>query len=191
MQKCMKKIRITNALAKWRKKLLQHAYGDVLEVGIGTGANFNFYNRNTVSSVTGIDFSSEMLKIAKKIAHQLHINSQFIQVDVDELELEHNSYDCIVSTLTLCSYPNPIATLNKFNNWCRKDGIILLMEHGLSTNPILSFSQNMVNPIFKKIAGCHCNRNIQALIEQSNLHLEHTESYWKNIINLIRAQPTK
>lgn len=178
-------------LAKWRKQLLKHAYGEVLEVGIGTGANFSFYNKNTVSSVTGVDFSFEMIKRAKNAAKHLQINTQFIQADIDELDLEHNSYDCIVSTLTLCSYPNPIETLNKFNNWCRKDGVILLLEHSISTNPFLSFGQNMINPLFKKVAGCHCNRDIHAIIEQSNLQLEHSEVYWKNIINVIRASPIK
>ena len=182
--------RANQKLAGLRNKIIKNAYGKVLEVGVGAGANFPYYDRNNVE-VTGVDFSSEMIKSAKRAASIFQVKAEFIQKDIDELILEHNSFDCIVSTLSLCSYPDPIVTLSKFNSWCRKDGIILLMEHGLSSNPLLSFTQKMIDPLYAKISGCHCNRNIDKIIEKSNLQVDHIERYWSDIIYLIQARPSK
>lgn len=175
--------------AKWRKKIIKDAYGKVLEVGIGVGSNFPFYNKDQVE-ITGVDFSSEMIRIARQAAYDYQINADFIQSDVDELHVEPNSFDCIVSTLSLCSYPDPVLTVNRFNLWCKKDGMILLMEHGLSSNPLLSFTQHVIDPLYRKVSGCHCNRNIKKIIEQSEVQVVHIESYWSNIIKLIWAKPS-
>lgn len=168
--------RNNSTLAAWRNRMIKEAYGKVLEVGIGVGTNFPYYNRENVH-VTGIDFSSEMIKSAKEAASNYQINAEFLQADVDELHLEPNSFDCIVSTLSLCSYSKPTEILNNFNKWCRKDGTVLLMEHGLSSNVLLSFTQKMIDPLFRKISGCHCNRNILKMVEKSGLKVDHIETY--------------
>lgn len=176
------------AIAVWRKKLLQHTHGKILEVGIGTGSNFPYYPKKDIQ-ITGIDFSSEMLKSARSLASQLNIQASFIQKDVENAKFKPNSFDCIVSTLSLCSYTQPIATLNKFSDWCKDDGQILLLEHGLSSKPLLSLSQRLVDPLFQMISGCHCNRNITKILEESNIEVLHTETYWSDIIYLIWARP--
>lgn len=182
--------RSNQKLARLRNKIIKNAYGKVLEVGVGAGANFPYYDRNHVE-VTGVDFSSKMIESAKKAASIFQVKADFIQEDIDELIVEDNSFDCIVSTLSLCSYPDPIATLNKFNSWCRRDGIILLMEHGLSSNRLLSFTQKLIDPLYTKISGCHCNRNIDMIIEKSDLQVETIERYWSDILYLIQARPSK
>ncbi len=65
------------------------------------------------------------------------------------------------------------------------------MEHGLSSNRLLSFTQKMIDPLHTKIAGCHCNRNIKEIIEKSTLQIDHIERYWSDIIYLIWAKPEK
>jgi len=52
-------------MAARRRKIINSAYGNILEVGIGVGANFSHYNKEKVH-VTGVDFSAEMIKSAKK-----------------------------------------------------------------------------------------------------------------------------
>lgn len=177
-----------NSMA-WRRKLIKDAYGKVLEVGVGVGSNFPYYNKGV--QLTGVDFSPDMLKSAKNAASSYQIQSEFLQADIDELSMESNTFDTIVSTLTLCCYPNPISTLNNFNDWCKKEGRVLLMEHGLSSKAFFSIIQNIADPIHTKITGCHCNRNIQQLIEKSKLQLEHIESFWSGTVHLIWAKPTK
>ncbi|MGP4038646.1 class I SAM-dependent methyltransferase [Gracilibacillus sp. D59] len=177
-------------LLPWRKKLIKKAYGNVLEVGVGAGANFPFYTKETVQ-VTGVDFSSEMIKSAKQSASNYHFHTEFLEEDVDHLTFAPNSFDCIVSTLSLCSYAKPHELMNKFNDWCREDGTVLLMEHGLSSNLFLSYTQKIIDPLHKKIAGCHCNRDIGKIVKHSDLQIKNIETYWSGILYLIWAIPNK
>lgn len=174
-------------LANWRSVIIPHAYGKVLEVGVGVGANFPFYQKENVA-ITAVDFSQEMVRSAEQTAQYYSLDVNFLVKDVRDLQFEPNSFDCIVSTLTLCSYPDPINVLNKFHEWCNKDGQVLLMEHGLSSLTSISLLQKFIDPLFVKVAGCHCNRNIIELIEQSNLQINKVERNMKDIIYLIWAQ---
>ncbi len=174
-------------LVKWRKKLIPHAYGKVLEVGVGAGANFPYYNKDV--QLTGVDFSPEMIKSAYKAADLYNMNVTLVQEDVDHLHYEDHSFDCIVSTLSLCSYPNPLETLKNFQKWCRPDGKLLFLEHGLSSSRFLIATQKVINPIFKKVSGCHCNRDMLKLIREAGIHIERTERYWKGVFQLIWAKP--
>ncbi len=175
-------------MAAWRRKIINSAYGNILEVGIGVGANFSHYNKEKVH-VTGVDFSAEMIKSAKKAASRYQIDTELIHADLDDLDFSPESFDCIVSTLTLCSYPDPVNTLNKFNSWCKNDGKILLLEHDLSHNPFWSLTLKAIDPIYSRIAGCHCNRNIQKIVENSKLEVELMERHWGGILYLIWAKP--
>jgi ubiquinone/menaquinone biosynthesis C-methylase UbiE len=181
--------RENRTLAPQRKKLLKHAYGKVLEVGIGAGANFPYYSKDVY--ITGVDFSPMMINSAKSAANQYGITADLIVADVDELQFESDSFDCVVSTLTLCGYKNPVHVLNKFNDWCKEDGKILLLEHGLSSNRILSFTQKIINPIYKKMSGCHGNRDMLEIVTRSKLNIELSERSWADIFYLISAKPSR
>ncbi|MCE3201047.1 class I SAM-dependent methyltransferase [Paenibacillus sonchi] len=58
-------------MTSWRRELLSGLSGDVLEVGIGTGANLSFYP--PAVRLTGIDFSPKMLQYAEQSAKELDI----------------------------------------------------------------------------------------------------------------------
>lgn len=177
-------------MAMWRKELISEAYGNVLEVGVGAGANFPYYEKENVR-VTGLDFSPKMIELAKETASNYQIRANFIEGNVEAVEFAANSFDFIVSTLTLCSYTNPVATLNKFSRWCKPNGKILLLEHGLSSNRFLSVMQKMIDPLFVQVSGCHCNRDIYQILEASALQTIRSDRYWQNIIYLVRARPIK
>ena len=49
-----------------RKKIIPDARGKVLEIGIGPGSNLKHYDNQKVTSLIGIDPSSELNTIAKK-----------------------------------------------------------------------------------------------------------------------------
>ncbi|SES25314.1 Methyltransferase domain-containing protein [Gracilibacillus ureilyticus] len=176
-------------LAKWRRELLRDIKGNVLEVGVGAGANFAFYNKNNVH-ITGVDFSPEMIKSATKEADLYQLETQFLLKNVEELEFEPDSFDHIVSTLSLCSYQDPVRVLTKFNEWCRKDGSIRLLEHGISSNRFLSFTQKTADPILTKISGCHWNRDMLELVNAANIQIERVERYWSDIVYMIWAKPS-
>ncbi len=53
-------------LGRLRKRLTRKAYGDVLEVSVGTGRNMEYYDLRKCKSITMLDQSAEMVKIARE-----------------------------------------------------------------------------------------------------------------------------
>ncbi|UVI29421.1 class I SAM-dependent methyltransferase [Paenibacillus spongiae] len=172
---------------RWRQKLIRHAKGDVLELAVGAGANFPYYPSEV--KVTAADFSQAMLDKAIGAAKQHHIDAEFLCSDMEDIRFPDHSFDTIVSTLSMCSYADPLQVLKNINRWCRPDGRILLMEHGISSNFAVSAIQRTLNPLLYRTLGCHHTRNITGLVRESGIVIEQVESYWLNMVHLIWARP--
>lgn len=54
----------SNAIMKLREKVVPLAYGNVLEVGMGSGVNLALYNQNNVNMIWGLEPSLGMRKKA-------------------------------------------------------------------------------------------------------------------------------
>ncbi|MCK0472575.1 class I SAM-dependent methyltransferase [Halalkalibacter sp. APA_J-10(15)] len=172
---------------KFRQQIFQEAEGKVLEVSIGSGLNFPFYNRNI--QLTGIDFSHEMLKTARNAAKNYPFKTTFIQEDVESVELSTNSFDTIISSASLCAYQDPIHVLNNFQKWCKPEGKILMLEHGICTNKTVGWLQKLLNPLMLKLTGCHQDRNITDIVKKSNLKITREERHLGGYLYLIWAKP--
>ncbi|PKH12172.1 class I SAM-dependent methyltransferase [Planomicrobium sp. MB-3u-38] len=181
------KLRTHDKTFKYRQKIFSDIHGEVLEVGIGVGLNFPLYNRDV--NLTGVDFSEEMLKRARQAAKEYPFQTKLIQDDVETIEFPENSFDVIVSSGTLCGYQNPLDVLNNFQKWCRPDGKVLLLEHGLSTNKPLAWLQKSLDPLAVKVAGCHANRDISGLVKSSKLQFVKEERYLAGNVYMIWAKP--
>ncbi|TKD72104.1 class I SAM-dependent methyltransferase [Pseudalkalibacillus hwajinpoensis] len=173
---------------KLRKKLLANASGNILEVSAGTGTNFPLY-RN-VTSLTAVDFSPEMVRYAKGAAQEVSYDCTVIQEDVEELMFQENQFDTIVSTLSMCSYPNPDFVLGQMSRWCKPGGQILLFEHGISSNKVAARLQEKLDPLLSERIGCHLDRDIIKLVN-NKLKVTKVESHLMGTFHLIWATPYK
>lgn len=172
---------------QFRQRIFQEARGKVLEVAIGSGLNFPFYSSDI--ELTGLDFSPEMLKTAQHAAKDYPFQTTLIQKDVETVEFSNDSFDTIISSASLCAYQEPIDVLNKFQKWCKPEGKILMLEHGISTNKFLAGLQKASNPLVFRVVGCHQNRDIYEIIEKSDLKLIKGERYLAGYLYLIWAKP--
>lgn len=171
---------------KWRRQLLQHARGRILEVAVGAGVNFQFYPKS--AEVTAVDISPSMLEKAKEAAREYGVRSRFIASDIEDLTFPSASFDTVVSTLALCAYRHPVRVLNLFNQWCKEGGQVLLLEHGISSSRLIAWIQHKVTPWHVKKAGCYMNRDIMKIVTDSDLVVEKCESYWCESFHLIWAK---
>ena len=84
--------------SKWRKKYFSNLIGKVLDVGIGTGKNIDYYNNE--AEVTGIDFSKKMLEKAKrKLKKSGRKNISLKLMDVENLKFRDNSFDYVITSV--------------------------------------------------------------------------------------------
>lgn len=180
------------ALVEWllrgyRRKLLRRARGRVLEVGIGTGRNLPYYPPGC--RITGIDLSSEMLKVAEGRAARLGRDVTLLPMDAEELSFPSGSFDTVVSSLTLCTVIDPIQALSEMARVTAPGGRILLLEHGRSPHLWLSRLLDRVAPHRVEKYGCHPNRNVLALVQAADLVVLKSERHFLGVLHLIWARP--
>ena len=106
------------------------AGADVLDVACGTGVLFPDYLKRNVGSLTGIDISPEMVKIAREKFPEVAVHC----ADVEEAEFD-KKFDCIMVYNAFPHFPNPehlIAVLSDL----LKPGGVLTVAHGMSREQI-------------------------------------------------------
>lgn len=160
-----------------RETWIPRAKGEVLEVGIGSGLNLEFYGHQ-VRRVYGVDPSVELQRMARNRAGR--INTEFLlQSAENPLPLLSDSIDTVVLTWTLCSIPEPQKALQEMKRALRPDGQLIFVEHGRAPDSSVAAWQDRLTPIWKPIGGgCHLNRKIDEIIKQAGFRIaELTTSY--------------
>ena len=106
---------------------------DILDVACGTGVMFDYYLQRDVASVTGIDISPEMARIAsEKYAHEPKI--QVICGDVEEFNFDRK-FDRIVVYNAFPHFPYPKRLIKTLSKLLKEDGR-LTVAHGMSREAI-------------------------------------------------------
>ena len=106
---------------------------DVLDVACGTGVMFDYYLQRNVASVTGIDISPEMAKIAAgKYAGEARV--QVICGDVEEYAFGRK-FDRIVVYNAFPHFPYPKRLIKILAGLLKEDGR-LTVAHGMSREAI-------------------------------------------------------
>jgi len=100
----------------------------VLDVACGTGVLFPDYLARGVASVTGVDISPEMVKIAREKFTQQNI--EVLCADVEELPLERK-FDCVVVYNAFPHFPDPEKLIRILSGHLA-DGGRLTVAHGMS-----------------------------------------------------------
>lgn len=88
-------------LIGFRRWIVGGARGEVLEIGAGTGASFPFYSGPRRIVATEPD--RYMLPGAQARAAQLGLDVEFERHQAEALAFPDASFDCVVSTLVLCT----------------------------------------------------------------------------------------
>src|SRR6185369_13253838 len=109
-------------VARLRKKLLSKAAGKILEVACGTGLNIPMFPAG--SDITAVDLSPNMLEVASANAAQYGLNVNLAVMDAEHLEFPDGSFDTVVSTLSTCTFPDPVKALQEIKRVCRPNGLI-------------------------------------------------------------------
>ncbi len=163
-----------------RSRILAHAQGSVLELGIGTGSNLPHYPE-AVDSVTGIDPNPGMQRKLMKKMSAATIKVQPIRGLGGHLPFANAAFDTVVSTLVLCSIPALDHTLGEIRRVLRPDGRFVFLEHGVSPDPRVARWQKRLNGVQRIIgAGCQLDLSVTRVLEKAGFRLESVDaSYLK------------
>jgi ubiquinone/menaquinone biosynthesis C-methylase UbiE len=162
--------------AAYRQRLVSAAEGRALEIGVGSGLNFPFY-ANTTTRLIGLDPSSKLLSMAREGSRRVTFPVELLEGSAEAIPLENNSVDTVVTTWTLCSVLDPTQALGEVRRVLRPSGRLLFVEHRQSPDANVRRWQDRLTPLWKRIGGgCHLNRALGQLIENSGFRIEHMKT---------------
>ena len=156
---------------------LQPVYGNVLEVGFGTGLNLPHYPA-IVTSLTVVDPYPVLPKrVAQRLA-ETHMPVTRLDISAVRLPFANATFDCVVTTWTLCTIPDVVRALHEMRRVLKSHGRYVFLEHGRSTSARVAWWQDLCNPLQRCMAGgCNLNRPIGQLIGQAGFEITTLERF--------------
>lgn len=164
--------------ARQRSRIVPQAKGVVLELGMGTGLNLPFYDKDKVKKVIGIDPGVSLLKKAGQNIENAPFEVEVVCDSAEDMPLESNMIDSAMVTYTFCSIPDADLALQEVRRVLKPGGKLYFCEHGLSDNASTARWQNRLNPAWHSIAGgCNMNRDITKMVKEAGFDLEYHENF--------------
>jgi ubiquinone/menaquinone biosynthesis C-methylase UbiE len=143
-------------VGKLRRELLGDLHGDVLEIGAGTGANFEYYAPD--ARVVALEPDPHMLKRAHE---RVRPNIELRQAPAEALPVPDRSFDAVVSTLVLCTVDDVAASLAEIRRVLRPGGRLVFLEH-VRGEGFAGTVQDVIKPVWRYFsAGCNVNRRTE------------------------------
>jgi ubiquinone/menaquinone biosynthesis C-methylase UbiE len=171
-----------------REWACSRVWGEVLEVGIGTGRNLRYYPHDV--RLTGVDLSPEMLAIARRRAAALGRDVDLRVTDAESLDLPDESFDSVVSTLTMCSIPDYRTALGEARRVLRPGGLLVMVEHVRSPSTAVRVGQRMLDPLTVRFGADHLLREPLADVRRLGLEIVELERLkWGIVERLVARKP--
>jgi ubiquinone/menaquinone biosynthesis C-methylase UbiE len=140
-----------------RRELLAGLHGSVLELGAGTGANFQHYPPGV--TVVAVEPNPHMLRRAAARAATAPVPVALKQGDAQRLPFPDRAFDAVVATFVFCSIANPAHALAEVRRVAKPGASLLLIEHVQAKAPFKRLILNLWNPVQQLLGdGCHSNR---------------------------------
>ncbi len=149
-----------------KENAVQMLNGKILEVGIGSGASLEYYPKD--ADVTGIDFSIGMLELAKKKSKLLDIkNITLLDMDIENMSFEDETFDSVFSSCVFCTVPNPEKGIAEVYRVLKPGGKAVFIEHMRSENEIINLALRFLNIFTKLILGTSLIRETEKTIRNT------------------------
>ena len=164
-------------IQKIRQQIIPLAQGTVLEVAVGPGVNFAYYDPTKVSKIYALEPNPGMVVRAENQRRRTKLDIEFLDLPGEQIPLPDGSVDTVVSTFTLCTIPGVADAIRGIGRVLRPGGRFLFFEHGLSPDIRVRRWQERTEPFFQwAFEGCHVTRDIPALIGEGGFRVERMET---------------
>jgi len=158
---------LEKVLIRHRTDLLSQTKGIVLEVGAGTGVNFELYPEDV--TVYAVEPSTPMYKKALKKLNRPNIH--LFNIGLEEVENYPEipkEFDFIASMLVLCTIADPEKAAKTYYKMLKPTGKLLVLEHIHSEGKLYGTFQKMVNPVWRPFAdGCNLTRRQDKILKRN------------------------
>ena len=164
-------------IQKVRRQIIPLAQGTVLEIGVGSGANFVHYDPARVGKLYALEPNPGMIRLAERQRHRTKLNVEFLDMPGERIPLEAGAVDTVVSTFTLCTIPGIGEAIRGLGRVLRQDGKLIFFELGISPDTAVQRWQRRLEPVHHWLfQGLYLTRDIPSLIMQGGFQIELIET---------------
>ena len=158
-----------------RDRQVAELRGDVLEVGAGTGLNLPRYR--SADLLVALEPHRTYSQRLRARAGAAHVPVEVVAGTAEELPFADESFDNVVTTLSLCSVGDLDVALAEIRRVLRPGGALHFLEHVRGEGATARW-QDRLTPIQRRIAdGCHLNRDTAAAILQAGFEITELERF--------------
>jgi ubiquinone/menaquinone biosynthesis C-methylase UbiE len=161
-------------LERWRAELLRDLAGSVLEIGAGTGATLAHYPGAVTRLVLCEPDRHMRRRLEAACAARRAGRAEIAECSATALPMPDGSFDAVVSSLVLCSVPDPAAALAEIRRVLKPGGRLVFLEHvAADGNPRRLKWQKRFEPVWKRLMdNCHLTRRTEAAITAAGFRIE-------------------
>ncbi len=113
---------------KFFREISSLAHGRLLEIGVGTGTHFKYYDRH---EITGIDTSQRMLDEAEK---HLKSNIRLELMNGETLLFPEETFDYVILSHVIAVVQDPNNLLKEIHRVLKPNGKVLILNHFTPNN---------------------------------------------------------
>jgi ubiquinone/menaquinone biosynthesis C-methylase UbiE len=164
-----------------RRALLGNARGRVVEIGAGTGLNVAHYPDEVDELVLTEPDASMRRRLTRRVQRNGRI-ARIVDAPAERLPFADASVDTVVSTLVLCTVPDPEHTLGEISRVLRPGGQLLFLEHVRASSRFLAACQDYLFRPWRGFAGgCYCNRPTAELMAACGFAVAADDDVWRGM----------
>tara|TARA_R110002110_G_C13459581_1_gene718069 strand:+ start:4682 stop:5326 length:645 start_codon:yes stop_codon:yes gene_type:complete len=147
--------------------------GSLLEVGVGTGVALPRYASNL--TVTGIDLSPAMLRIARQRVRDRKLDNiaGIYEMDASDLHFEDASFDTVVAMYVMTVVPDPVKVLTELERVCAPGGEVVIVNHFAQDHGIRGWVESFMAPAARAL-GWHPDFRSETITDITTLDLIET-----------------
>ncbi|MBN9264169.1 MAG: class I SAM-dependent methyltransferase [Hyphomicrobium sp.] len=171
-----------------RPKLFDGLSGQLLDAGIGTGRNCEFYPPEAV--VTGIDTSPAMLERARTRCPTLAAGGRLYEMDVTALEFPTASFDAAVSSFLFCVLPDnqQVPALRELGRVVRPGGLIRLLEYVRPSGRLRRAITYIWQPWVAWAYGASYDRHTEERVPEAGLEVVESRFVVDDILKMLTVR---
>ena len=163
-----------------RQRVCDRLEGSVVEIGFGSGLNTPFYPA-AVTRVAAVEPADLAWKLAGKRLEATSVPVERAGLDGQALPFPDDSFDCALSTWTMCTIPDIDAALAELKRVLRPGGRLSFVEHGLAPDEKVRRWQHRLEPVQKRVfGGCHLTRPIVELLTAAGFTIMDVDVFYED-----------